>query len=144
MGLEEFLLTLLAAVAGIVRIIQAGKRTAAGLWLATCLLVGCTTVHTRFCMRPSEITSVFPATRLVAKTTFETFEASPLTNTHVSDQGSAMLIGILFLAYPVVEFPPALATDVLLLPMDAYYVSRKSTDKTSAGNRSLDNAQKPR
>lgn len=142
--MEKILLKLLTAFAGIVRLLKAGRLTAAGLWLAACLQVGCASVHTRFCMSPSEITSVFPATRLVAKTTFETFEATPLTNTHVSDEGSAILIGILFLAYPVVEFPPALATDVLLLPMDAYYVSRKSSDKRSAGNHSLDNAQKPR
>jgi hypothetical protein len=46
--------------------------------------------------------------------------------------GSAFIIGVIFMGYPLVELPPALVTDTLLWPLDFYYISQKSSKKSHA------------
>jgi len=46
--------------------------------------------------------------------------------------GSASIIALIFIAYPLLEIPPALVTDALLWPLDSYYISQRSSKKSRA------------
>lgn len=99
------------------------------LFLSAYLQVGCCTIDTRFTRYPSEVKSVFPSSRRIFTMLDSNSRMKPAP---VSDMGSACIIGLIFLGYPLVEIPPALATDTLLWPLDYYYISQRRSKNSLA------------
>lgn len=92
------------------------------------LTTGCATISTRFYSSPSEVEELFPSTRRTAKYFSEEFNDRKILGESGLDNMNAvtlLVVPVVFI-YALVEYIPAVATDVVLLPMDAYNISRQS------------------
>jgi hypothetical protein len=92
------------------------------------VVIGCSTIDTRFSSSPSEVEELFPSTRRTAKYFSEEFNDRKIVGESGLDNMNAvtlLVVPVVFI-YALVEYIPAVATDVVLLPMDAYNISRQS------------------
>jgi hypothetical protein len=90
--------------------------------LCMCLLTGCATLDMRFTNYPDEVESTFPSTRRVYKMLDCYFSVDP---PNLKPGSSIFIMESIYIYYPLVEFPTALVTDVLLWPLDYYFAPRK-------------------
>ena len=98
------------------------------IFVLSTMATGCATLSTRFSSSPSEVVELFPSTRRAAQ------YFSDLGDLPDFGEGAlvvAVVAAPFIFIYSLVEYVPAIATDVVLLPVDAYYVSRKSADVES-------------
>lgn len=91
--------------------------------LVACLQGGCATVQARFGKAAHELRPVFPSTQLAAENVPEWLNEDEL---HTGDMGTAIVVTTGAFIYALVELLPAVASDIVLFPIDAYYVRKRS------------------
>ena len=99
------------------------------------VIIGCSTIDTRFSSSPSEVEELFPSTRCAAQYFSDLGDPPKI---HEGTSALMMVGGPFIFIYSIVEYVPAIATDVLLLPMDGYWVWRKEKDGLLSIHQELD------
>jgi len=104
-------------------------------------MIGCSTIHTRLSSSPGEVEELFPSTRRTAQYFSQEFSDLEISQ---DPYVTAFLIAPVLFVYSLVEYVPAIATDVVLLPMDAYNISRKSAKERQEREEFLTQQQEER
>jgi len=105
------------------------------------VMIGCSTIHTRLSSSPGEVEELFPSTRRTAQYFSQEFSDLEISQ---DPYVTAFLIAPVLFVYSLVEYVPAIATDVVLLPMDAYNISRKSAKERQEREEFLTQQQEER
>lgn len=93
------------------------------------VMIGCSTVHTRFSSSPSEVECLFPSTRYAGQQAENFGEDFDIAETGEGAIVFGPVIGVFALIPRTIDYASAIVTDVLLLPMDGYWVWRKSPNE---------------
>ncbi len=108
------------------------------LCFVACLQVGCATVHTRFGCASNKPKPVFPSTRYAAETVPDWFNKD---RPQAGGLGAAIILGTGVFAYALVELLPAMVSDIVLFPLDAYFVSKRSAIRRREKERCLEGSK---
>ncbi len=92
------------------------------LCLVACFQLGCATVKTRFGSAAHEPKHVFPSTRLAAQNVPDWLNKDEW---QTGDLGAAVIFTAGAFVYALVELLPATVSDIILFPIDAYYVRKR-------------------